>query len=211
VILPAVLARLSRAAPNMNLWTRPPPEDAAAALAHGQLDLIVGPTTTRGAGSLLSAPLWEDHFMVVVRRGHPLTRGRLTLERFAAARHALIVPGSRPRGVVDDALEARGLSRRIVFATPNFLAAPEMVAKSDLVITLAYRVARSFAQIYPLTLLEPPLAVPGFAIAMFWHARHDSDPAHRFLREQVQAAARALPASGGRTSRKRAARSARPR
>jgi DNA-binding transcriptional LysR family regulator len=194
VIMPALLARFSRAAPNMNLWTRPAPSDPAAALAHGQLDLIVGPTTTPGVNdSLLSAPLWKDEFVVVVRRDHPLTRGRLSVERFAAARHALIVPGSRRRGVVDDELEARGFSRRIAFSTPNFLVAPEMVAKSDLVITLAARVARSFAALYPLTLLEPPFAVPGFAIAMFWHARRDSDPAHRFLRAEVLDAARELP------------------
>lgn len=204
VIMPAVLARLSRSAPLMNVWTRRPPENAGTALAQGQIDLIIGPTTTRGVhDAVLSAPLWEDEFVVVVRRGHPLARGKLTIERFAGARHALIVPGDRMRGVVDDELEARGFSRRIAFATPNFLAAPEMVAKSDLVITLAARVARSFAALYPLTLLEPPFAVPGFAIAMFWHARRESDPAHRFLRAQVLEAARALPSSKRPASRPR--------
>jgi DNA-binding transcriptional LysR family regulator len=194
IVMPAVLARVSRSAPRMNVWMRPAPDDPAAALAQGQLDLIIGPLGLPGLGETLhSAALWKDDFVVVVRRGHPLSRGKLTLERFAAARHALIAPHGRPRGVVDDELEARGLSRRIAFCTPNFLVAPQMVAESDLVITLAYRVARSFAEIYPLSLLEPPFAVPGFEISMFWHARRDSDQAHRFLRAQIEEAARALP------------------
>jgi DNA-binding transcriptional LysR family regulator len=194
IIVPEILARLSRAAPRMNLWMRPAPEDPAAALAQGQLDMIIGPSNQPGlSDTLLSEALWNDDFVVVVRRGHPLARGKLTLERFAAARHALIAPHGRPRGVVDDELEARGLSRRIAFSTPNFLVAPQMVAQSDLVITLPYRVGRAFAEIYPLTLLDPPFAVPGFAISMFWHARRSNDQAHRFLRAQFEEAVRALP------------------
>ena len=47
--------------------------------------------------------------------------------------------------------------------------------------------------LYPLSLLDPPFAVPGFAISMFWHARRSGDRAHGFLRTQFEQAARALP------------------
>ena len=80
LLLLDTLAALSRAAPRMNLWTRPSPDDPAAGLAQGQLDLVIGPSGMLNLGdTLLSEALWEDDFVVVVRRGHPLARGKLTL------------------------------------------------------------------------------------------------------------------------------------
>src|SRR4029077_20690955 len=105
------------------------------ALAQGELDLLIGPSTVPGDDALHRRELWGDEFVVVMRRGHPLTRGPLTLERFVAAQHALIAPGGRPGGVVDDALEKLGLRRRVAFATANFLVMPQLVAKTDLVLT----------------------------------------------------------------------------
>ncbi|HVH42085.1 MAG TPA: LysR family transcriptional regulator [Labilithrix sp.] len=201
VFMPPLLTRLAKQAPNMDVWTRAATEGATTALAQGQLDLVIAPGTAgdRTEG-LHTVALWEDHFVFVVRRGHPLTRGKLTVDRFAGARHAFIAPRGRPGGVVDEALAKRGRSRRIAFTTPNFLVAPQVVANTDLVITLASRVATVFAQALPLVLLPPPLELPGFRIAMFWHERRHADPAHQFLREEVTRAARELPASA-RTGR----------
>jgi DNA-binding transcriptional LysR family regulator len=35
---------------------------------------------------------------------------------------------------------------------------------------------------------ELPLALAPVHVEMLWHLRHDADPAHRWLREQMQAA-----------------------
>jgi DNA-binding transcriptional LysR family regulator len=143
--------------------------------------------------------------VVVMRRDHPLTKqGKLTLERFAGAQHAFIAPRGRPGGAVDDALAKQGLSRRIAFVTPNFLVAPSVVARTDLVITLASRVAETFARMLPLVMVPPPIELSGFRVAMYWHERRHSDPAHRFLRSELTNAARTLPTPtrSGRRSRK---------
>ena len=137
-----------------------------------------------------------------MRRGHPLSRGRMTLERFTSAAHAFVAPRGRLGGVVDDALAQMGRTRRIAFTTPSFLVAPQ-VARTDLVITLAARITQSFARTLPLVTFPPPLELRGFEVAMFWHPRRDADPAHRFLREAVLRVSRALPASAPSTKKPR--------
>lgn len=196
VVAPSLLVHFAEVAPGIDLHMRPAPIDIAGALAQGQLDLAFVPSpTVEPIGGLLVRELWEDHFVGVARRGHPILRGKMTLDRYLGARHAFIAPRGRAGGIVDDALAKLGRSRRVAFTTPNFLVAPEIVANTDLIITLASRIARAFARTLPLSLFEPPLALPGFRIAMLWHPRHDADPAHRFLRDEIIRVSSGLEAS----------------
>ncbi len=112
---------------------------------------------------------------------------------FLAARHVFITPRGRPGGVVDDALARLGRARTIAFATPSFLIGPPVVADTNLVITLASRLATAFASTLPLALFESPLDLPGFRLAMFWHDRRHADPLRAFIRARVGAIAKDLP------------------
>lgn len=206
LLMPPLLARLATIAPGIDIWTSPTPADAAETLAQGSLDLVLTlPTIGDRVDGLHTTTLWDDHFVGVVRRGHPLTRGKVTPARFAAAHHAVISPRGQPVGINDEAFARLGFTRRIAFSTTNFLAAPHVVAESDLVLTLAARLACTFARTMPLELFEPPLPWPDFAIAMFWHERRHADPAHLFLRAELQRAARGLPAITRPVRRKRRA------
>jgi hypothetical protein len=62
------------------------------------------------------------------------------------------------------------------------------------VMILPARLATALARSLRLAVFEPPSEVPGFEMAMFWHDRHDSDPAHAFVREEIARAAASLPA-----------------
>jgi DNA-binding transcriptional LysR family regulator len=73
---------------------------------------------------------------------------------------------------------------------PHFLAAPHLVATTDLVLTVAERAARIFERLLPLEILTPPLELPRTRVSMIWHQRQDADPAHRWLREWLSATSR---------------------
>jgi len=74
----------------------------------------------------------------------------------------------------------------------HFLVAPFAVASSDLVITLAERLARAFEPLLPLKILDPPVTLPRFTMYLSWHERQHRDPAHRWLRELVVEIARGV-------------------
>ena len=70
-------------------------------------------------------------------------------------------------------------------ALPHATVAPHIVASSDLLATMAARVARVLAPPLDLVILEPPseLLLTGFTLSMLWHERTQTAPARRWLRE----------------------------
>ncbi len=154
-------------------------------LSTGELDLAVTAFTPERPG-LRRAPLFEEHFVCVVRRGHPMIRRRLTLRQFVALPHVLISPTGQGTSVVDTRLRERGLQRRIALRIRYFLAAPLVVSTSDLVLTAPRRLAETFAEQFDLDVYEPPIELPSFTTELLWHERYDADPAHQWLRARVQ-------------------------
>jgi DNA-binding transcriptional LysR family regulator len=190
-----LLRRLAREAPHLNLLLLMPSDHGRVqeSLSRGELDLVLKPLSKQDTaqGIYYQRLLSHDRFVVVARQGNPYVGKRLTLKRFVQAPHALVAPGGTPRGVVDDLLAQRGLSRRIMLCLPHFLVAPHFVAESDLLLTLAERVARRYAPLLKLEVHPIPLPLPGFSVHALWHARTHSDPAQRYLRQALFEVARA--------------------
>jgi DNA-binding transcriptional LysR family regulator len=185
LLAPPLLQALRREAPGVDLDIGPQEREMVfASLESKAIDLAIGVFFDLPA-PLRRQRLLEEDFACVVRRGHPRINKRLTLKQYAELPHALIGVGTPGRGVVDTALEERGLERHVALRVGHFLAAPLIVAESDLVLTLPRRLAERFVRMAPLTLHEPPVELRGFALTAVWHERRQRDPAHRFLRELV--------------------------
>jgi DNA-binding transcriptional LysR family regulator len=202
VLLPRLMARLVHEAPGVQLILRPVVDSGEQALVAGEHDLTIG-VAMPGTSDVHSATLFADEFVSLLRADHPLAHQRLTLARFVALGHVLISPQGRGEASVDVALRQLGLTRRIALRVPHFLSAPLVVAESDLIVTLPARVAAALAGNERLIVRRPPLAVPGFTLSLFWHARNDDDEAHRWLRALVAEAARPLPAPIHKKGRRR--------
>jgi DNA-binding transcriptional LysR family regulator len=190
VLLPRLLERIGRTAPGVDVWVHSFTEHGDTELAAGVLDLVIGPPrgAARPAGSFEKV-LFDESFTCIVRAGHPLAGSKMTLARYCAAPHLLVAPRGTPGSVVDDALAAVGRHRRIAAAIPHFLVVPYVIAGSDLVATLASRVAAMFSETLGLVCAPPPLAIPKFQIALAWHERTHQDAPHRWLRDQLIAVA----------------------
>jgi DNA-binding transcriptional LysR family regulator len=192
VLVPPLVQYLRTEAPRVDLWFQPVVPDAFASLGRQEVDVVIGLASQVGKehAGLKYAPLINDHFVSLVRKGHPLTRGKMTVKRFADASHLFVAPGGKPGGPVDTALAERGLSRRVALAVPHFVVAPYVVAATDLVLTVGRRLAQALAKSANVHVFETPLTLPAFEIGMYWHVRSDLDPAHLYLRAALQAAAR---------------------
>jgi DNA-binding transcriptional LysR family regulator len=94
--------------------------------------------------------------------------------------------------VVDEALKIAGMVRIVGASVSSTLVSPGLVAQSDLLATLPEGIARHFAEIWPLQVLEPPLALEDVVTSMFWHERTHRSPAHRWLRQQFEVVARTM-------------------
>jgi DNA-binding transcriptional LysR family regulator len=99
----------------------------------------------------------------------------------------LIAPKAEVAGPVDVALSRIGRQRRIAITVPHFLAAPAIVAGSDLVMTITQRIAVAMAGHHRLRIFDPPIAVPGFAVAMAWPPEREGDPAIDWIKMRLRA------------------------
>jgi DNA-binding transcriptional LysR family regulator len=183
--------RLHAQAPNVRLAVRNPQfADLPAMLADGELDLCVTTTPEIPSLDLQSRTLYEERYVGVARRGHPLTtRKRITLEQFSRYPHIMVSPTEgRFVGPTDRALADVGHKRRVALSAPGFLILPEVLKTGDFIAIVPKRVL--VERMAGLVTFVPPVRVPGFAVLMLWHARLHHDPAHRWLRTLLAETAR---------------------
>lgn len=185
VLLGPLDALLSARAPSARLRLRPynrPPIE----WLREEGDLALRPMLG-DEPELCGVPLFDDGFLSVMRRGHPLAKGPLTVDRYAAASHVLVAPiGESDVGVVDRALADLGRSRRVMRTVSSFFVVPVLLQASDHIATLPAAYARAVARQWDLAVRPVPVAVPWVTIHMVWHRRHEADPRHGWLRGVMQ-------------------------
>ncbi|GIE89307.1 LysR family transcriptional regulator [Actinoplanes regularis] len=194
---PELLARVRTEAPGVSLrfLGEDSSPDGGLALRDGRADLDIG-VVQDAPPEIIVEPLFTDRMAGVVRAGHPLTEGELTPERYAAATHVSASRRGKLTGPIDDALAELGLTRRVALAVPTFGAALMVVARTDLVGVMPWRLGRRAVEALGLVALEPPISLPAKEIAMAWHQRYDADGAHRWLRARVRETIAHLTAPG---------------
>jgi DNA-binding transcriptional LysR family regulator len=185
-----LVERLERAAPRLDVQIEPANGDVFTQLLAGRLELLVVPKIGPLAEGLRSVDLLHERFRSIVRRNHPITRGRLTLRRFCALEHVVVHPlGGDADSLVTRVLTQRGLDRRVAVRVPYFESARRIVAETDYIATIPAVLAapaRPRSRRDAVVSLEPPLPIPGFVLQAVWHRRHDDDPLQRWLRELLR-------------------------
>ncbi|MEN0108832.1 MAG: LysR family transcriptional regulator, partial [Pseudomonas sp.] len=86
----ALLARLQREAPAVQLRFMPKLDKHSTLLREGEVDLETAVVGTEASPELLTQGLFQDRYIGVVRQGHALSQGTLTVERYAAAQHVQV-------------------------------------------------------------------------------------------------------------------------
>src|SRR5690606_29956363 len=180
----------------------------AAAPAHGaddrSRDLCESGYTCLFAPRLLPlrTPLGRDDYLShphlpIASRGRPrLGADRLLplrtpvgLDDYLSHPHLLISYDGR-RGIVDDLLEARGLTRRVIASTTHFAGAALQLPTLAALATLPTHAATVYARALGLAASPPPLPMPTYTVSAIWHGTLTDDPGLRWLRGLVEEAAR---------------------
>jgi len=189
---PALIARVSEQAPGVRLRFVPKLDRDSALLRDGSVDLETGVVGEATGPEVRTRALFRDRFIAVVRKGHPLGRGKLTPARYAAGKHILVSRQGADGGPMDEALRQLGLQRQIVTSVGGFAVALALARASDLIATVPERHTGNLRA--GMRGLALPVPLPGITVAMLWHPRMDGDAAHRWLRECVLDACAAQPA-----------------
>ncbi|MGE4406366.1 LysR family transcriptional regulator [Pseudomonas sp.] len=182
IVLPALNA-LRAAAPGSRLAVvEMVPSRIARQAEQGAIDLAFH-TSEGSPANLRRRTLFTERYVLASRVGHPHLRKRPTLAQFCALDQVIVSPdGGGFHSATDEALARNGMERRVVLSVPHFLFLRAVLESTDLVAMLPQRLIRNNGA---LQVVDAPLEVPGFEMAMLWHERSHRDPAHQWLRRQI--------------------------
>lgn len=179
--------RMRASAPNVSLTFVPEGEEQVDDFRDGRIDLDIGAMSDAGPEIKLQT-LFRERMIGVVRKGHPLLKGRIDAKRFASFEHISASRRGRAHGPVDAALSAMNIKRNVSVIVPNHLSALFIAAGSDMVALVGLSLAQHAISLgMTIEVFELPVKTKTVAISQAWHPRMDADPAHSWLREQIRA------------------------
>ncbi len=73
----------------------------------------------------------------------------------------------------------------VALSVPNFTAAAIAAAHTEYIAVVPCRTAEVFSKMLPLKVVKSDFELPSLDIAMFWHARTDTDDGARYFRQMV--------------------------
>lgn len=196
-LIPGLTETLEQEAPGVSmrvipLTTRDPRrllDEEACDLAVGYFPSVLADLTAHAQSGepmpFQHRRLYDGEYVCVMRKGHPLASGPLTLNRFCAARHMLVSFSGRPYGFIDESLASLGRERQVVLTVNQFFTAGRVVANSNLLTVLPRHFVSVTGIAEQLVLRPLPFDVSPVHVDAVWHRRSQQRAAHVWLREAI--------------------------
>jgi DNA-binding transcriptional LysR family regulator len=161
---------------------------------RGDIDLLLG-SAQQVPPTLKARKLYDERFVVAQRKHHPRGGAPFDIDSYCAHEHVLVsTSGGSFFGFMDEHLEALGRRRRVALSVQHFTLVPEVLARTDYLATLPYRLIARYAE--HMDLFDLPFDARGFSMHAAWHPRNHADPGLMWLRDTVAALAPGQAPSG---------------
>ena len=123
--------------------------------------------------------------VVVARPGHPALEKPVTLETYLEQRHILVSARRQGPGPEDIALARLGHTRTVALRCQQIATAMQVVAHSDMILTMAESYAAYANSQYGNRIVPAPFKAPAIETFLYWHANSDLDQANSWLRAMI--------------------------
>lgn len=183
-LLPDLLAHLRAVAPNVRLVAARIDANTGHALQSGEADLALGYAPWLDAGFYQQA-LYPQHWVCLVNPAQTQLGKKMTLQAYKQLGHVMVTPTASSAQLLEDALIANGIERRVFLQIPGYLGLAGIIAASDLVATLPSQIGAVLAAMSNLRVLDCPFPVPQYTVKQHWHERYHEDAGNRWLRGEI--------------------------
>jgi DNA-binding transcriptional LysR family regulator len=161
-----------------------------SALTSGNIDFAVGHLPDLEY-NFHHTVIGMHELVCVVRDGHPILDGRLTMSTLLSCTFAEVAEHGSMYSVLSRAIVRKARPEALKYRTTNVMALPNIIAATDLVAILPAWFAARCAGSLGLRLLrlgnQPTIAT----VRLFWHQNLEHDPGHLWMRSIVAQAAAA--------------------
>jgi len=184
--LPGLIARMESMAPNATIiCVAREPHALADAMDEGEIDLAIGYFPDLQTAVFKQQVLFSHDSVCVARQGHPIYSGKISLAQYRNARHLVVSQETRSQDVIDQALAENNIVRNVALTISHFVNVPPLIARSDLVATIARPIAQNASRTFPLLLMPAPFHIAPMQIKQVWHRRFDKSPKLIWLRNLI--------------------------
>jgi len=185
ILLVKVIQHIHQLAPNITFEMLSPGDNSGDLLIRGEVDMMIVPERYIVEGHP-SQMLFEEELVCVVWEKNPHTETSLTLEQYMNMGHISVGFGrNRQLSIEDWLMNQYGFERRLEVISNDFNTLPQLIVGTQRIATMHRRLAELYSEHLPLRLLPSPVKLPIMREYMLWHRSMDSDPIHRWLREQI--------------------------
>jgi DNA-binding transcriptional LysR family regulator len=184
IVLPRLVNHLRKKAPGVQITAERSSEHSARRLESGEVDLAIGFLPQLEAGFYQQTLLKQD-FVCLAATRHPRVRGALTKQAFQAEDHISVTAPGTGHAIVDKVLARHRIERRIALRVPSFLGVARLVASTELLVIVPRLLGEALASQEAVRVIEPPMALPPFAVKQHWHERFHADAGNAWLRSTL--------------------------
>jgi DNA-binding transcriptional LysR family regulator len=192
LILPTLLALLQKEAPNIHLRVRPKSNvHLSMQLDSGEVDFAIG-VIPDPPPRFNQETLFFESYVCVMRKDHPLKEKSFTKADFVAARHLAITHAGDTTALLDRLITKLGIEREIVATANQYVLAPELLRKTDMVLTAFEKLVTTHKSFRGLHVAKCPLPIGKIPINILWHPVLSNRPAHSWLRSKIAEICRSI-------------------
>ena len=183
-LLPAIAKRLQKVGPRIGVELRATSDQLVGQLESGQVDLAIGFIPMMGAG-FYSQRLFQDHFVIVARAGHPRIDKKLTIEQFEAETHVAVGISGSGHSIIEKTIQEKKIRRRVGIRVSGFTGLGPLIANTDMLAIMPAQLANFFARFGHIRIFSLPFHIPAYHITQQWHERFRHDPGNKWLRSMM--------------------------
>jgi DNA-binding transcriptional LysR family regulator len=182
LLLPLLLHHARVRAPKLALRIVPSGVPSADMLRDGECLLAITPRPP-DAADVVQRRLFDDRYVVyydALSRKAPKS-----LDDYLSAEHLVVHHETRGRLDIDRFIDERGIRRRVAVTVAGFSGVGPFLLGTPFLATLPGLLRASLLRGFATA--APPFPCPPNPMFMVWHQRHQADPMHRWLRDELLA------------------------
>ena len=181
-VLPFIMKEIDQHAKNISVGSYAyKRSDQVHALSTNNLDFVVDPVIPV-SDEINSYKVFQDHFVVIHREGHPIDQiNNLTVDDLLAQKFINVSNRRKGLHMIDLELEKIGHRREIALRCQHFLIAPDIIRETDAVLLATH----SFARKNSLPFVEIPAELPQMEYFLSWHKNDEGDGGHEWMKKLI--------------------------
>jgi DNA-binding transcriptional LysR family regulator len=185
VFLPILCSKLQELAPSVRLSVQQVPiVDVEEKLRLGQLDFAIGNMPALKLTTQYKL-LFHEPYVCMTRQRSGLPAQKISREKFESISHVLVGSSESSHNNIEHLLQTEGLHRRIALRVPHFTVIPQLIRRTDWMVTLPLRVARLFNERHEFAIYPLPVEIPEVEVTAHWHDAFDAEEGNRWLRSLI--------------------------